>query len=196
MGTLALGTGLATLYMALRWGLTVDKESLIGLFGGGLLVVAGTSMAFLERVILVAASKRKVRAVWRLGGRDLESTEYDIGGADRVVISTRRAVTIGTAILVSDSFPVLLRSGEEELMRVIGWIPEWKKGRFDLQFDLYSPAMFISHSQYVAARLSTSLALPLECELDGTCYPSNAVPRDWLDPDRVQAKLVWRKFRS
>jgi hypothetical protein len=198
MGTLALVTGLVTLCMALRWGLTVDKESLIGLFGGGLLVVAGTSMAFLERVVLVEVVNRKIRIAWRLCGLDLHSAEHDIALADRVVISTRKGVYAGTQvpILVADSFPVSLLAGREELIRVIGWSTGRSQGRFSFQFDSYSPADFISHSQYVAALLSTSLALPIECEIDGAYYPPNAVPLDWLDSTRVQAKLVWRKYRG
>ena len=194
MGTLALVTGLFTLYIRFRLGFTGGNEPLISLIGGGVLVVAGTSMAFLERVVLVEVTNRKIHIVWRLGGHDLHSTKYDVGGADRVVISTLRAVIDGTAILVADSFPVSLLAGGEELIRVIGWTGEWSKGRFNIAFSAYSPAGFFSHSQHVAALLSTALALPLECKLDGTRYPASAVPREWLDPDWVRAELVWRKY--
>ena len=190
LGLMALGVAGSLLFMYLK----VGPGDLAPLLIAALLAGVGLCGGFLERVVLVNAERRELRVVWRLAGIALHTVVRDVRRAEQVVIATRKEPMIEPVTYAADtSFPVLLRAGEGDILRVIGWGQAKSTGRFTWETSLYSPAFFLSHSRYVAAQLARALRLPLFCETDGSSYPPEAIPSAWLDPKNVAAKLAWRR---
>jgi hypothetical protein len=143
------------------------------------------------------AAKREMRTEWRIAGFVISSPVYNVRLADRVVVSIKQEPFVMDAetIFVADrSYPVLICTGDETIVKVIGWNTDKTKSGFTFDISLPSSAFFISFSRHVAAKLAKALNLPLEYQPDKETYSAGEIPREWLDPKSVRAVLTWRRY--